>query len=159
PNRGAAALLLVQLDDPDRTRRRRLDAEVAQGALVQVLPDDLEGAALRGPEDVDGADLDQLLRQGRVGRDRRVHLHIDEHASHRHGPFGGSWPGGGLSAMRPAREMPAAFMRSILSGVVSAFPSTIVPACPKRTRGFSSRKRPAMNAMIGSRDSCSRTQS
>ncbi len=61
--------------------------------------------------------------------------------------------------MRSATEMPAARMRSILSAVVSALPSTIVPAWPKRMPGISSMKRPAMKATIGRRDLCSRTQS
>src|SRR5262249_41231888 len=153
------ALLLVQLDHPHRARGRGLEAEVAQRALVQVLFDDLEGAALRRPEDVDRADLDQLLRQLCIGRDRRVHLHIDEHARHRQCPFSRSFTSAGMSSMRSATEMSAAFMRSILSAVVSALPSTMVPAWPKRMPGLSPMKRPAMKAMMGRRDPCSRTQS
>jgi hypothetical protein len=61
--------------------------------------------------------------------------------------------------MRSATEMPAARMRSILSAVVSALPSTIVPACPNRMPGIASMKRPAMNATIGRRERFSRSQS
>ena len=57
-----------------------------------------------------------------------------------------------MSAISSATEMPASFIRAIFSAVVSALPSTIVPACPKRMPGISSMKRPAMNATIGSRD-------
>ena len=46
-------------------------------------------------------------------------------------------------------------MRAIFSPVVSSLPSTIVPAWPKRMPFISSMKRPAMNATIGSRESCS----
>ena len=57
--------------------------------------------------------------------------------------------------MRSATAMPAASRRAILSAVVSARPSTIVPAWPKRMPGISSMKRPAMNATTGSREPCS----
>src|SRR5262249_20553536 len=144
---------------PDRARRRRFDAQVAQRALVQVLVDDLEPPARGDPEDVDRAHLDQLLGQHRVGRDRRRHPYIDEHARHRQCPFNRSLTSVGMSSMRSATEMPAAFMRSILSAVVSALPSTIVPACPKRIPGISSMKRPAMNATTGRRDRAARTRS
>ena len=49
-------------------------------------------------------------------------------------------------------------MRSIFSAVVSALPSTIVPAWPKRMPGIASMKRPAMNATTGRRDLLSFTQ-
>ena len=61
--------------------------------------------------------------------------------------------------MRSATAMPARRMRSILSAVVSALPSTIVPAWPKRMPGISSMKRPAMKATIGRRERCSVTHS
>ena len=64
----------------------------------------------------------------------------------------------GISSIRSATVIPASFRRSIFSAVVSALPSTIVPAWPKRMPGISSMKRPAMNATIGSRDLFSVTQ-
>src|SRR5262249_32246070 len=152
-------LALVELDHLDGARRRRFDAQVAEGALVEVVLDDLEGAARGLLEDVDRAHLAQLLRERRVGSDGRVDRDVDEHARHRQCPRSRSFTSAGMSSMRSATEMPAAFMRSILSAVVSALPSTIVPACPKRIPGISSMKRPAMNAMMGRRERCSRTQS
>ena len=55
--------------------------------------------------------------------------------------------------MRSATVIPAAFIRLIFSTVVSAFPSTMVPAWPKRMPGISSMNRPAMKATIGRRES------
>src|SRR5205809_1828109 len=161
PFRAASAarpLPLIELHHLYLARGRGLDAELAQHALVQVLLDDAEIAVLLLREDVDRADLDELLRERRVGRDRRVHLHVDEHARHQC-PRRRSCTSAGMSSMRSATEMPAACMRAILSAVVSALPSTIVPAWPKRIPGISSMKRPAMKATIGRRERCSRTQS
>ena len=53
---------VVELADGDGAVRRRLEAEAAEHALVDVLLDDLD-AAVAGGEDVDRADLLELLRQ------------------------------------------------------------------------------------------------
>src|SRR6185295_14666909 len=149
---------LVELDDLHRPGGHRFDAQLAQHALVEVLLDDAEPAVLLLREDVDRTDFGQLLREGVIRRHSGVDLDVDEHARHQC-PSSRSFTSAGISSIRSATEMPAARMRSILSAVVSAFPSTIVPAWPNRMPGISSMKRPAMKATIGSRLLCSRTQS
>src|SRR5262245_47736246 len=58
-------LPLVQLDHADRARRRGLDAEIAERALVEVRFDNGH-AGVAGGEDVDGARLLELLRERSV---------------------------------------------------------------------------------------------
>src|SRR5262249_53623990 len=67
---------LVELDHAHRARRRRLDAEVAQRALVEVLLDEAEPSVLLLREDVHRAYLGELLRERRVGGDGRVDLDV-----------------------------------------------------------------------------------
>jgi hypothetical protein len=55
-----------------------------------------------------GHHLDQLLREGRVGRDRRRHRDVDERARHRQCPLRRSFTSAGMSSIRSATEMPAA---------------------------------------------------
>src|SRR5579885_58636 len=56
-------LARVELDHLDAARRRRLHAEVAERALVEVLLDDAQRAVGREREDVHRTDLDQLARE------------------------------------------------------------------------------------------------
>jgi len=56
----------VQLHHAHAARRRRLHAQVAQNALIEILLDDRRLAVAVRAEDVDRADLRQLLGQVRI---------------------------------------------------------------------------------------------
>ena len=70
---------VVELLDDDTARGCGLDAEIAEHALVEVLPDDCDLAVLVG-EDVDRADLLELRGQLGVARDLVGDLDVDEDA-------------------------------------------------------------------------------
>src|SRR5262249_28147165 len=84
PRCQSSLLGLVELDDAHGALGRRIAAEVAEDALVEVLGDDLD-PGLAGAEDVDRADLLELRRQLGVGGDRGVHLDVDEDPAERLG--------------------------------------------------------------------------
>ena len=65
-----ALLGFVELDDLNAALGRSLQAEIAQGALVEVLFVDLD-AAVSGDEDADRADLLEFLRKLTVLADLR----------------------------------------------------------------------------------------
>src|SRR3990172_7351750 len=67
--------LLVELDDADRAGRRGLAAQVAEHALVEVLLDDAEPAAVLR-EDVHRADLHELPPQRGVPPHLLLHPHV-----------------------------------------------------------------------------------
>src|SRR5881394_887567 len=130
-NKPPRPLLLVQLDDPNRTVRGRVDAEVAEDALVEVLGDDFDAGVGRG-EDVDGADFFELLGELGVGGDRGVDLDVDEdlvqRLGHQTAAPSFSLTASGISSIRSTTRMPAASRRAIFSVAVSSTPSTMVPA-------------------------------
>src|SRR5919204_1628322 len=150
--------LVVELLHPHRALGGGIDAELAEHALVEVVLDDLHVPA-RVLEDVHWAGVLELLRDVRLVADLRIDLDIDEQARHQTAPPLPSLclTRSGISAISSATVMPASFSRAIFSAAVSALPSTIVPAWPKLIPGISSMKRPAMNATIGSPESCSVT--
>src|SRR5215217_4537816 len=149
---------VVELEDLHGAARRRLHAQLAQHALVQVLLDYLHVAALVGV-DVDRAGVLELLSQVGVVLDRVVDRDVDEQSTHEVTTSPSfSLTRSGISEISSATVIPASFSRLIFSAAVSALPSTIVPACPNDMPGISSMNRPAMNATIGSRESFSVTQ-
>src|SRR5262249_25309741 len=129
------------------------ETQLAERAFVEVLLDDLE-ARSAGLEDVHGTDLGELPGRRAVAGERRIDLDRDEerHATHSPRRASCSRTSFGMSSIFSATAIPAARSRSIFSAVVSALPSTIVPAWPNRMPGIASMKRPAMNATIGRRD-------
>src|SRR4051812_43887651 len=69
--------LVVELLDPHGALRRRVQAQLAEHALVEVLLDDLHVAA--GVfEDVHRAGVLELLGDVCLVADLRIHLHVDE---------------------------------------------------------------------------------
>src|SRR4051795_1956936 len=147
---------VVELLHSHGARWRRLHAQLAEDAFVEVLLDDLDLAVLGGV-DVHGAGIRELLRHLGVVADLVGDLDIDEQAGHQAVTPSRSFTRSGISAIDSATVMPASCSRSIFSAAVSALPSTIVPAWPKLMPGISSMKRPAMKAMIGSFESFSVT--
>src|SRR5947209_19933548 len=133
-----------------------MNAQLAERALVQVLGDDLD-AVRAGSEDVDRAHLLELGRHFPIAGDGLVDFHVDEHRlAQTRAPIR-SLTISGISAISSATVIPASARRAICSVAVSSLPSTIVPAWPKLIPGISSMNLPAMNATIGSRESCSVT--
>src|SRR5215218_4526916 len=153
---------VVQLLDGHGAGGRGVEAESAEHALVDVLVDDGDLAALLGV-DVDRADLGQLACQRRVVADLVRDLDVDEDAGHQATVLSASlrFTASGISSIRSTTGMPAASRRAIFSVAVSSLPSTIVPAWPKDMPfiSSSSMKRPAMKATIGRRESFSATHS
>src|ERR671931_532151 len=151
--------LVVELLHPHRALGRGVDAELAQHALVEVLLDHLH-VAIRVFEDVHGAGILELLRDVGLVADLRIDLDVDEQTGHQTATSLPSFcfTRSGITAISSATVMPASLRRAIFSAAVSALPSTIVPAWPKLMPGIASMKRPAMNATIGSRESCPVTQ-
>src|SRR5581483_3411312 len=160
PSGSEHRVVVVALDHADRTRRRRLQAQLAQDALVEVLADDLD-PTLAGAVDVDGADIGELGGEAPIARNRWVHLDRDKQTigrAHTAVPEPSrACTSEGISEISCATTIPASASRAIFLAAVSSLPSTIVPAWPKLIPGISSMKRPAMNATIGSRDSFSST--
>src|SRR5205807_5631819 len=111
-----------------------------------------------GLEDVDRADLFELLSQLGVGGDRWFDLDPDEQRGGQTLAPIFSLTISGITAISSATTIPASASRAIFSLAVSSLPSTIVPAWPKLMPGISSMKRPAMKATIGSREPDSVTQ-
>src|SRR3954452_23686438 len=153
----AEHLVGVELVDGHRPRRRGVDAQRAQDALVDVVVDDLHALAGRG-EDVDRAGLLELLGQLAIALDGLVDLDPDERGvvPHAFTPIR-SLTRSGIWLISSATTMPASARRAIFSLAVSSLPSTIVPAWPKLMPGISSMKRPAMKATIGRCESFSVT--
>src|SRR4051812_13624971 len=147
---------VVELLHAHASRRRRLHAQLAEDALVQVLLDDVDLAGLVGV-DVDGARVREFLRHLGIACDLVRDLDVDEQSGHQAVTPNRSFTRSGISAIDSATVMPASCSRWIFSAAVSALPSTIVPAWPKLMPGISSMKRPAMKAMIGSFESFSVT--
>src|SRR3954453_18952809 len=143
-------LARVQLVHLHPTVRRRVDAQLAEDALVDVALDDLDLAA-GGGEDVDGAGLLELGGEGGVAGDGGVDLDADERGVAAH-QASLSFIRSGIWEISSATVMPAASRRAIFSVAVSSLPSTIVPAWPKLMPGISSMNLPAMKATIGRRE-------
>src|SRR6476659_4924915 len=139
---------VVEAQDPDGAFRRRVQAQAAQHALVEVVLLDGDAAAADGV-DVDRADLGERRGQRGVAGDGVVDLDRDEG---RVGPHAAlladrrSRIMRGISEISSATVMPASASRATFSVAVSSRPSTIVPAWPKLMPGISSMKRPAMKA-------------
>src|SRR5438445_11572221 len=165
----------VQLAHADTFGRSGLHTQFAEHALIEVLFDDRGVAPGVDTEDVDGADLQQLLGQLCVLRGFGVDLDGDKHAlgvsahimlhcwhcslfTKHYPPPSAFFTRSGICDISSATEMPASCSRRSFSAAVSALPSTIVPAWPKRMPGILSMKRPAMKAMIGRRELFSFTQ-
>ena len=70
--RPASKRLLVELENSHAARGCGLDAKIAQHAFVEVLLNDARSPIFVLGEDVDGADLHQLLGERRVGGDLGV---------------------------------------------------------------------------------------
>src|SRR5829696_2727108 len=159
---GEDGAVLVQLEDLHGVGRRRVEAELAQHALVDVLLDDLDGAVLTLRVDVDGADLGEPGGERGVLRRLVVDLDADEDRVLPHAALRSprrSRTRSGIWEISSATTMPASARRAIFSVAVSSLPSTMLPAWPKLMPGISSMKRPAMNATIGRRESLSLTHS
>src|ERR1700727_913428 len=158
--------VVVQLEDLHRLIRtpptRGIETETAEHALVEIALDDL-APAVGGREDVHGADLRELGRQRRIGGGGVLDFDRDEDPVPPHAALLRSaicaLTRSGISSIRCTTGMPAASRRAIFSVALSSLPSTIVPACPKDMPCISSSSMnlPAMNAMIGRRESCSLT--
>src|SRR5262245_13457296 len=95
---------LVQLDHANRARRRGLDAEIAQRALVEVLSRDAHARVAR-LEDVDRTRLLELLRERRVSRVRGRDLDVDEQARHHRFSAMRLCSRTGISSIRSATEI------------------------------------------------------
>src|SRR3954452_23012908 len=155
----AEHLVGVELVDRHGPGRRRVDAQPAEDALVDVVVDDLDPLAGRG-EDVDRAGVLELGGELRIAGDGVVDLDADERGVVSHAPTPcpiRSLTRSGIWLISSATTMPASARRAIFSVAVSSLPSTIVPAWPKLMPGISSMKRPAMKATIGRRESFSVT--
>src|SRR5436189_77651 len=153
--------VVVDLDHPNRAVGRRVEAQPAEHALVEVLLDQAQRPVVLLAVDVDRADLGELLRHLGVGGDDVVDLDGDEQGV---GPHAAAVRSASLAFTRPgiseissATVIPASARRAIFSVAVSSLPSTIVPAWPNDIPGISSMNRPAMKATIGILESCSRT--
>src|SRR6201999_3263477 len=147
-------LVVVQLQHLPLLRRRRVDAEAAQDALVDVALHDLDATAVVAV-DVDRADLAELRGDGGVVDDRVGDLDPDERSVDSHATLLSAslaFMISGISEISSATVIPASANRLIFSVAVSSLPSTIVPAWPNDIPGISSMNRPAMNATIGRRE-------
>src|SRR5205807_8892639 len=105
-----------ELEHPHAARRRGVDAQAAQHALVDVLLHDPQRAVVAHGVDVHGTYLGQLGGHGRVARDLVVDLDPDEQSV---GPHAGA-PSpslartrSGISSMRSATVIPASASRAI----------------------------------------------
>src|SRR5512139_33721 len=168
---------VVELLDDHPARGGRLDTEVAEDALVEVLGDDHD-VPLLVRVDVDRADLLELRGDLGVVADLLGDLDVDEDTMHLPGvghqtpplPFAlaGSraapsreLTASGISSIRSTTGIPADSRRALFSVAESSAPSTIVPAWPKLIPFISSSSMnlPAMKATIGSAESFSSRQS
>src|ERR1700733_7264344 len=158
------SLLLVELDDANRAVGCRINAEIAEDALVEVLLDHLDLAA-GVLEDVNGADFLELGGEGGVAGYGGVDLDVDEDLVHLLGHQAATSSfcliASGISSIRSTTLIPAASRRAIFSVAVASAPPPMVPACPKLIPFISSSSMnlPAMKATIGRRLSLSETHS